>query len=66
MPFLLNQFLAGLPPTVRRQLRATGEAKTLEAAVDRARLAFRKGLSDVEQLKEQIGRLSEQVTALST
>ena len=58
---LLNQFLAALPPTVRQQLRATGEAKTLEAAVERTRLAFRKGPSDVEQLKEQIGRLTEQV-----
>ena len=31
---LPNQFLAGLTPTARQQLRVTGEVKTLEAAVE--------------------------------
>ena len=74
---LLHQFLAGIPPVIGRQLRATGEAKTLEAAVERARLLMtlddqahaavvREGAGDVEQLKEQIGKLTEQVAALTT
>ena len=74
---LLHQFLAGIPPVIGRQLRATGEAKTLEAAVERARLLMtlddqahatvvREGAGDVDQLKEQIGKLTEQVAALTT
>ena len=35
---LLHQFLSRLPDTVSRQLRASGEMKTLQTAVDRARL----------------------------
>ena len=57
--------------------RAMGEAKTLEAAVELARLLMtlddqayaavvREGAGDVEQLKKQIGKLTEQVAALTT
>ena len=35
---LLHQFLGGLPETISRQLRATGEVKTLDTAIARARL----------------------------
>ena len=76
---LLHQFLAGILAVIGQQLRATGEAKTLEAAVERARLlammtlddqahaaVVREEASDVEQLKEQIGKLTEQVAALTT
>ena len=35
---LLHQFLGGIPTAVSRQLRATGETKTLAVAVERARL----------------------------
>ena len=35
---LLHQFLAGIPESVSRQLRATGEIKTLDSAVTRVRL----------------------------
>ena len=35
---LLHQFLAGLPPAVSRQLRPTEDTKTLEEAVEHARL----------------------------
>ena len=34
---LLHQLLSGLPNTVSRKLRATGEMKTLQTAVDRVR-----------------------------
>ena len=72
---LLHQFLSGLPDTVSRQLRASGEMKTLQAAVDRARLlmtlddpcrtaAVVPRSNEVEQLKEQITRLIEQVATL--
>lgn len=74
---VLHQFLTGLPGVVSRQLRATGEAKTLSAAVERARLLMAIGdqgqvsavadkPSAVEQLTEQVARLTEQVAALST
>ena len=37
-PLLLHQFLTGLPGPITRQLRASGDIKTLEAAMTRARL----------------------------
>jgi len=37
-PLLLHQFVAGLPEGITWQLRISGEVKTLEAAVTRARL----------------------------
>ena len=74
---LLHQFLAGLPATVSRQLRAVGEAKSLQSALERARLlmamdnqvpvaAVSSGPDPVERLTEQVTRLTEQVAALST
>ena len=74
---LLHQFMAGQPQAMSRQLRATGEAKDLAATMERARLLIslddqgqtatvREGPSDVEQLQEQIEKLTEQVAALST
>ena len=74
---LLRQFVAGLPQAVSWQLRATGQAKDLAATMERARLLIslddqgqtatvREGPSDVEQLQEQIEKLTEQVAALST
>ena len=74
---LLHQFLPGIPDSVGRQLRATGEIKTLDAAVARARLlisikdhgqtaAVAKEPSEVELLREQVALLTEQVAALGT
>ena len=37
-PLLLHQFVAGLPEPITKQLRASGEVKTLEAAVTHAQL----------------------------
>jgi len=37
-PLLLHQFVAGLPEPITKQLRASGEVKTLEAAVTCSRL----------------------------
>ena len=72
---LLHQFLAGVPESISRQLRATGETKKLETAVVRARLLMtiedrsnvaaisKKGpsSSEVEMLQEQVAALTEQV-----
>ena len=76
---LLHQFLAGIPNNVSRQLRATGEISTLEAAITRARLlmtidepqhtttaAIGNQYGEVDSLKEQIAVLTEQVAALTT
>ena len=74
---VLHQFLAGLPASISRQLRATGEAKTFQAAVERVRLlmavddqgwvmAVTDRPNPVEQLTEQVAKLTEQVVALST
>ena len=76
---LLHQFLGGLPETVSRQLRATGEVKTLDTAIARARLlmtideqstvqsaAVAENPREVDALKQQIALLTEQVAALST
>ena len=74
---LLHQFMEEQNQAVRRQLRATGEAKDLAATMERAQLlisldnqgqmgAVREGPSDIERLQEQIEKLMEQVAALST
>ena len=73
---LLHQLLAGLPQNVSRQLRATGETKTLDATITRARLlmsiddheqtaAISDSSSEIQLLKEQVARLTEQVAAVS-
>ena len=72
---LLHQFLSGLPDTTSRQLRASGEIKTVQTAVDRARLlmtleepqqtaAVASSTSEIEELKDQVTRLTEQVATL--
>ena len=43
---LLHQFMAGIPDTVSRQLRATGETKALADTVERARLLMAIGERD--------------------
>jgi len=76
---LLHQFVAGLPDTITCQLRVSGEVKTLEAAVTRARVLMAvksqpvaaieestKESSNVQQLKDQVTALTEQVALLST
>ena len=78
-PLLLHQFVAGLPEAITRQLRASGEVKTLEAAVTRARLLIAvdsqpvaaieeptNGSSEVQHLRDQVAVLTEQVALLST
>ena len=78
-PLLLHQFVAGLPEAITRQLRASGEIRTLEAAVTRARLLMAVDSqpaaaieeptnepSEVRQLKDKVAVLSEQVALLST
>ena len=78
---LLHQFLAGLPQAVSRQLRAAGETKDLDVAIERTRLllvlneqdanadkvaAISNQVHEVKELREQVVKLTEQVTALST
>ena len=77
---VLHQFLAGLPPTVSRQLRAAGETKELDTAIERAKLllaleeqenvrpaaAVSEHDASLEVLKAQMTKLTEQVAALST
>ena len=76
---LLHQFLGGIPPAVSRQLRATGETKTLVVAVERARLLLaldsdaqtaaaisHATTSDFKGLQDQVAALTEQVAALTT
>ena len=74
---LLHQFLAGIPESVSRQLRATGKIKALDSAVTRARIlmtiddhrqaaALTEGPTEVQLLREQVALLAEQVSILST
>ena len=76
---LLYQFLAGIPASVSRQLRATGVTKALAETVERIRLLMTidsqdrsaalmstEKPSEISALREQVGMLTEQVTALST
>ena len=75
-PLLLHQFLNGLPGPIMRQLRASGDIKTLEAVMTRARLLMTidaepvamvdEKPSEVQRLTEQVALLTEQVAALST
>ena len=74
---LLHQFLSGMPDSISRQLRASGDMKSLEDTVARARLLMAIDLTDktvertatvadeFEVLREQITTLTEQVAALS-
>ena len=75
---LLHQFLTRLPPAVSRQLRATGEINDLEKALERAKLLMtiqneeqaaaveqNDSLSKLDDLRQQISMLSDQVAALT-
>ena len=58
---LLHQFLGGLPASVSKQIRAAGEAKVLDKAVECARLLMTieqeqtatAAVTKVEELKDQ-------------
>lgn len=75
-PFLLHQFLAGIPEAISKQLRASGEVTTLNAAITRAKLlmtidsepvaVLTDKPDEVQLLREQVAALTEQVAALST
>ena len=76
----LHQFISGLPISIAKQLRATGEVKDINDSIQRARLllslkehekhstaAVQPRITDVEQrLSKQIESLAEQVAALAT
>ena len=76
---LLHQFVAGLPELITKQLRASGEVKTLEGAVTRARLLMTvdaqavstvkdvaEEQTEVQKLRDQVALLTEQMASLST
>ena len=73
---LLHQLLSGLPASVSRQLRATGETTDLDKVMERARLlmtmeeqkhtaAVAEKETEVQHLRDQVTALTEQVAALS-
>ena len=71
---LVHQFLNGLPLSVSQQIRATGETKSLEQVVERAKLlmvvqeqtaAITSEETEVSKLREQVSQLTEQVAALN-
>ena len=78
---LIHQFLLGLPIGISRQLRATGETTKLDAVVNRARLLMtleeqehnhtvaisnEPRQNEVQELREEVAKLTEQVIALTT
>ena len=75
---LLYQLLAGLPNSISKQLRATGDTTDLEKVLEQAHLLIMiedqpeqaavvsQPSSDVLLLKEQIADLTEQVALLTT
>ena len=79
-PLLLHQFMEGLPTVVSRQLRAAGDVKDLDTALERVRtwMTLEEGSTtvaamvekpreetQVQKLAHQITLLTEQVAALS-
>ena len=71
--------MSGLPAKVSTQLRATGDAKELDSTVEKARLlqaidsqtpspvaAVGADPSEVQQLKDQLSELTQQVAVLAT
>eukprot|EP00731_Ephydatia_muelleri_P019885 Em0012g710a len=79
-PLLLHQFMEGLPTVVSKQLRAAGDVKDLDTALERARtlMTLEEGSTtvaameeklreetQVQKLAHQIKLLTEQVAALS-
>ena len=78
-PLLLHQFVSGLPEPIMKQLRASGEVTTLEAAITRSRLLMTidsqsisavkevsKECTEMQELRDQVALLTEQVASLST
>lgn len=75
---LLHQLLAGLPPAISRQLRSTGEVDNLEAVMKRAKLLMtleeketkvaivHPEVQAVDELRQQMAALTDQVAALAT
>ena len=73
---LIHQFLTGLPASLSRQLRASGNTADLDELVQRAKIlmvvdggerqtaAVHSGISEVSELKSQIQELTAQVEAL--
>ena len=51
-PLLLHQFLSGIPESISRQLRASGEIKTFDKAIERARLLMTIEPEQVAMLRE--------------
>ena len=71
---LLHQFVSGLPAHIGKQLQATGEVNNLDRVLERAKLlmtieephkAAVVQTSEVQDLREQVSALTEQVAALS-
>ena len=75
-PLLLHQFLAGIPESIAKQVRASGEVTTLETAITRAKLlmtidsdpvaTLTEKPDEIQQLQQQVAVLTEQVAVLST
>ena len=76
---VLHQFMSGLPSNISAQLRAMGDAKELDATVEKARLLLAIGSqtpspaaavgaepNEVQQLKDQLTDLTQQVAVLTT
>ena len=72
---LLHQFVSGLPVNISKQLRATGALDNLDVVVERAKLLMTieepqktaaVQSNEIQDLKEQILLLTEQVAALSS
>ena len=76
---LLHQFLSRIPEDISKPIRAASEVKSLEQAVEKARLlqavdsnnpsavaAVSDSLAQVQELQGLISALTEQVAALST
>ena len=71
-PFLLHQFLAGIPEAISKQLRALGKVTTLNAAIARARLLMMIDSDPVavltekpEEKPDEVQLLREQVAVLT-
>ena len=75
-PLLLHQFLAGIPESIAKQLRASDEVTMLDATITHARLLMTIELELVailtekpdkmRRFREQVAILAEQVALLAT
>ena len=72
---MLHQFVSGLPAHIAKQLRATGEVSDLDRVLEQAKLLMTieepqktaaVQTNEVQELREQVSTLTEQVAALST